>query len=115
MSSGITGETPVTPIVPVASSPPTPAAANETGASTLPVDNVQISEKGAQVAKYIEQARIQQARVLPELNADTVKKIKAAIADGNYPPPALVEGIINLAGTNFAAQQQDKDHDGDQH
>ncbi len=61
-------------------------------------DSVKISEKGAKAAQYA-----QQARVIAPLDAATVKKLKAAIAEGKYPPPALVQGLVNLVGNNIAS------------
>ena len=61
-------------------------------------DSVNISSKGTKAAQYV-----QQARVLAPLDAATVKKLKAAIAEGKYPPPALVQGLVNLVGNNIAS------------
>lgn len=61
-------------------------------------DTVNISAKGSKATHYV-----QQARVLAPLDEATVKKLKAAIAAGKYPPPALVQGLVNLVGNNIAS------------
>ncbi len=63
-----------------------------------PQDTVQISAKGTKAAQYVKQAQ-----VIAPLDAATVKKLKEAVAQGKYPPPAIVAGLVNLIGNNLSA------------
>ena len=70
------------------------ASIDSTTAGNPPADSITISSQGARTAKYVADAR-----VLPPLNEQTIQKLKTAIAHGSYPPPALIEGLINLVGS----------------
>ena len=84
---------------PPATAPVTGASVSTAVTQTSPQnDSVNISEKGAKAAQYAHQAR-----VIAPLDAATVKKLKEAIAQGKYPPPALVEGLVNLVGNNIGS------------
>jgi len=76
-----------------AASTTTVSAGSSTTASAQS-DSITISAKSAETARYIADAR-----VLPPLNEQTIQKLKTAISHGNYPPPALIEGLINLVGS----------------
>ena len=67
------------------------------GTSQAASDSVTISSKGAQTAQYLAAAR-----VLPPLDEQTIQRLKTAIAHGSYPPPSLIEGLVNLAGEGFS-------------
>ncbi len=93
--TGAAGETPT-----VAYVGPNSSGTGSTEASTTPVDQVQISDQGSKAAQFIAEARKQSP---VNINAQTIKQLKAAIAKGDYPPPALVQGLINLMGTGSAS------------
>ncbi|SDT88254.1 Anti-sigma-28 factor, FlgM [Verrucomicrobium sp. GAS474] len=95
--TGAAGETPAIAYVGPSSSG-NPVAE----ASTTPVDQVQISDQGSKTAEYIKQARNQSP---VNIDQETIKKLKAAIAKGNYPAPALIQGLINLTGSGFSSEQ----------
>jgi anti-sigma28 factor (negative regulator of flagellin synthesis) len=94
--TGAAGETPA-----IAYVGPTPSGTSSAEATSAPVDQVQISDQGTQAAEYIKQARNQSP---VNLDAQTIKRLKAAIAKGDYPAPALVQGMINLMGTGFSSE-----------
>ncbi len=67
-------------------------------------DQVQISIKGALATKYV-----QEVRAVAPLDQQTVNQLKAAIAKGNYPPPSLIEGLINLVGATISSSTASAD------
>lgn len=77
---------------------PTPGTSSQSDSATgsSPTDAVQISLKGTLATKYV-----QEVRAVAPLDQQTINQLKAAIAKGNYPPPALIEGLINLVGASF--------------
>jgi anti-sigma28 factor (negative regulator of flagellin synthesis) len=87
----------VTPI----RAPGTPDTSSQTDSVSTgvsaPTDQILISHQGTQAAKYVEQAR-----AVTPLDEKTIKALKAAIAKGNYPAPALIQGLVNLVGIGFA-------------
>ena len=73
------------------------AASLSAGTAQAASDSVTISSKGAQTAQYVAQAR-----VLPPLNEQTIQRLKTAISHGSYPPPSLIEGLVNLVGEGIS-------------
>ncbi|HEY8966434.1 MAG TPA: flagellar biosynthesis anti-sigma factor FlgM [Candidatus Methylacidiphilales bacterium] len=93
--TGAAGETPA-----VAYVGPNTSGTSSTEATTTPVDQVQISAQGSKTAEYIKEARNQSP---VNIDQETIKRLKAAIAKGSYPAPALIQGLINLTGSGFSA------------
>ena len=71
-------------------------AASSSSTTASPVDQVQISLKGTLTSKYV-----QEVRAVAPLDQQAITQLKAAIAKGNYPPPSLIEGLINLVGATI--------------
>lgn len=75
----------------------TASSVDSSTATTSQSDSITISSKSAQTAQYVADAR-----VLPPLNEQTIQRLKTAISHGNYPPPALIEGLVNLVGEGIS-------------
>ena len=94
-SSSLTGITP--PSVATPGSVSTSASTSSGSPSpTPPTDQVQISIKGALTTKYV-----QEVRAVAPLDQQAINQLKAAISKGTYPPPSLIEGLINLVGATI--------------
>jgi len=95
LSGVIPGNVAVT--VPVGGTPaPTPPPSPSPSPVPAPSDQVNISEKGVLTAKYVAEVR-----AVAPLDTQTIKQLKADIARGVYPPPTLIEGLLNLVGTTI--------------
>ncbi len=60
----------------------------------LESDQIQLSGKARSIADYTEQVK-----AMPEVRADLVAHFQDQIQKRQYPPPAIVEGLIRLIGS----------------
>jgi len=101
-SSSLTGVTPSS--VATTGSVSTAPSTSSGSSPALPTDQVQISIKGALTTKYV-----QEVRAVAPLDQQAINQLKAAISKGNYPPPSLIEGLINLVGATIPSTSASAD------
>lgn len=59
-------------------------------------DRVELSKEAESIMSYV-----QQVKEMPEVRSEVVESFKSRIRDGNYPPPAIIEGLMYLMGSVF--------------
>ena len=74
--------------------------AAEGSTSTPPAeDRVEISEEGAFVASLISEISR-----MPETRQEVVGDVMQKVRGGNYPPPALIDGLVRLMGDSLKTE-----------
>ncbi len=56
-------------------------------------DSVEISPGALSAARLVDAVKS-----APEVRPAAVQRLKSAVASGNYPPPAIIEGLARLIG-----------------
>jgi anti-sigma28 factor (negative regulator of flagellin synthesis) len=62
-------------------------------------DSVSFSSEGLKIANWIEMAKAE-----PAVRSEKVAEFKDRVQSGNYPPPAVAEGLARLIGTGILSQ-----------
>ena len=69
---------------------------SSSSASGFGSDKIEISKEGEYAAKLMSEVSS-----MPETRPQIVDELKAKVRGGNWPPPALVDGLVRLIGNNL--------------